>query len=211
VNYAALGRAILDTRPVKDVRDYVRGDDRITDEPTRSVVLIDEIDKAPRDFPNDILHETERLSFVVKETGWRISASPEHWPIVICTSNLERSLPDAFLRRCVFFHIEFPSEQELMAIVRKRLAADGGNLSDGQRAGIRLFSEIRRNDRLLKKPATAELLQWLRLVDRRGITAAEIHERSARVQSTFAALLKSKEDLELVRSMVAARSTSPAR
>ena len=205
VNYSALGRAILDTQQAKAVEEVARIDDRLTREPTRSVVLIDEIDKAPRDFPNDIFFETERLSFFVKETGWTITARPEHWPIVICTSNLERSLPDAFLRRCIFFHIDFPTEAELADIVRKRLHSEFPGGEDALREGIRLFTDIRKNERLLKRPATAELLQWLRLVDRRGITTADLRDRSGRVQSTFPALLKAKEDLDLVRSMSESR------
>jgi MoxR-like ATPase len=205
VNYSALGSAILDSHPASAVEQYVRPDHRLAAEPTASVVLIDEIDKAPRDFPNDILFETERLSFHVKETGWTITANPDHWPIVICTSNLERSLPDAFLRRCVFFHIEFPDEDELTKIVRQRVGSVGANGSDMLREGIRLFNDVRRNDRLLKKPATSEMLQWLRLAEKRGITADDLRVRASRVVSTLPALLKTKEDLDLVRPMFSAR------
>jgi MoxR-like ATPase len=154
------------------------------------------VDKAPRDFPNDILAETERLSFDVLETDWEISSNSELRPIVIFTSNQERNLPEAFLRRCIFYYIPFPSEADLRAIVNRRLT---GNHD----AGINKFLEIRKDDRLVKKPATAELVSWLRVLQRHQITPAEVAANSDRVRRTYSVLLKTKEDYERLTRMEA--------
>ena len=125
IRYAALGKAILFSNPPSAVARYLPPDLAASHKAaTRSVVLIDEIDKAPRDFPNDILAETERLEFLVRETDWTISANRELFPILIFTSNQERNLPDAFLRRCIFYFIPFPDEPQLRDIVRRRLTGD---------------------------------------------------------------------------------------
>src|SRR5262249_6915690 len=108
IQYAALGKAILFSSPPDKVAEFLPEKLREKhSEATQSVVLIDEVDKAPRDFPNDILAETERLSFEVLETDWEITSDPELRPIVIFTSNQERNLPEAFLRRCIFYYIPF--------------------------------------------------------------------------------------------------------
>jgi MoxR-like ATPase len=205
VSYAALGTSILYSHSAGDVARYLRPDAKHPGVPTRSVVLIDEIDKAPRDFPNDILHETERLSFYVKETGWTIPANRQYWPILVCTSNLERSLPDAFLRRCVFFHIDFPNEDQLWEIVHQRLDARGTDTPQMWRNGIRLFNQIRQNERLVKKPATAEMLQWLRLLGERGVSSTQMEDRSFEILPTMSVLLKTREDLDLARTMFPVR------
>jgi len=131
--------------------------------PQRSVVLIDEIDKAPRDFPNDILNEIEGMYFRIPELGnLTISAPEDQRPVVILTSNSEKGLPDAFLRRCAFFHIPFPSEVKLEEIVLSRLAAiglkRGGLLGDA----LSFFQLLRRPETELRKlPGTAELINWI--------------------------------------------------
>jgi len=147
----------------------------------RSVVLIDEIDKAPRDLPNDILREIETMSFTIRETGEKLpprGISPRYRPIVILTSNSEKSLPDAFLRRCVFFHIPRPKQEDLRKIVTLRLTG-------GQKAGfptelvddaVRLFDKIRTEAKLHKEPSTAELLQWVRALGASGKTPSEVKE-----------------------------------
>ena len=107
--------------------------------PTRSAVLIDEIDKAPRDVPNDMLNEIENMTFTVKETG-RTFAAPDHLlPIVIVTSNSEKTLPDAFLRRCVFYHITFPDRDRLREIVANRLPSNGVFTADMAEHAIEHF------------------------------------------------------------------------
>jgi MoxR-like ATPase len=129
----------------------------------RAVVLIDEIDKAPRDFPNDILNEIERLYFRIPELGGlSLSADAEFRPVVIMTSNSEKSLPDAFLRRCIFYAIPFPDEVRLERIMLSRLS---GRIAAGQpllRDAIDFFVSLREDEIAMgKRPGTAELLNWL--------------------------------------------------
>ncbi|KPA12841.1 ATPase AAA, partial [Candidatus Magnetomorum sp. HK-1] len=112
VSFEALGKAILLTRSTKK---------------TRSIILIDEIDKAPRDLPNDVLMEIERMSFTVKETGKTYRADKNYRPIVVITSNSEKNLPDAFLRRCVYFHIVFPDKDHLIKIIQCRFKDTDNN------------------------------------------------------------------------------------
>jgi MoxR-like ATPase len=200
VNYAALGKAILFSQPIAKYKEFL-SEQAIAEHPgeTRSVVLIDEIDKAPRDFPNDILYETERLAFLVKETGRQFEVNPEREmrPIVIVTSNNERTLPEAFLRRCVFYYIPFPDENVLREIVKRRL--------DGNRdPAIRKFLEIRGDDQLQKKPATAEMLSWMKILDRNQIGDDDLKSDSPRLRSTFTVLAKTKDDLARLQSRPAA-------
>lgn len=159
----ALGQAILKTLPKKEYQKIAsppKGSPAY--KPSRSVVLIDEIDKAPRDFPNDILNEIDRLFFRIRELDNEpIKADPALAPIIILTSNSEKDLPDAFLRRCIFHHIEFPQRDTLQQIVAGRL----GNRTKGSSAfydkALDLFFELRKDRTLRKKPATAELLDWM--------------------------------------------------
>jgi len=129
----------------------------------RSVVLIDEIDKAPRDFPNDILNEIEGMYFRVPELGnVEVKADPEMQPIVVITSNSEKDLPDAFLRRCVYYNIPFPDKEDLRRIVASRLGEFAGGSSALLESALEVFFELRKSaSGLRKKPATAELLGWL--------------------------------------------------
>jgi MoxR-like ATPase len=126
------------------------------------VLLIDEIDKAPRDFPNDLLHELDQMEFTIKETGGEIKVTPELRPIVFITSNSERRLPEPFLRRCVYHHIEF-DEGILWKAVQAR-KTDFEQLSDEfLELAVQRFQALR--DRAIRKPpATAELLAWLRVL-----------------------------------------------
>jgi MoxR-like ATPase len=131
------------------------------DGPRRSVVLLDEVDKAPRDFPNDVLTELEDLYFRIPELGdVRLQANPELRPLMVLTSNSERDLPDAFLRRCVYYHIPFPDPERLAEIVALQLDNVPAE-SRLVREAIELFRELRERGGLRKKPATAELLLWL--------------------------------------------------
>jgi MoxR-like ATPase len=170
----------------------------------RGIVLIDEIDKAPRDFPNDILDVMTELSFEVPELGLigakRVRTSPEHRPIVIMTSNSEKALPDAFLRRCVFYHISFPEPETLQAI----LTAKVSHFNAAQlKTIVQHFKGIR--DRCQrKKPATAELLQWtlvLEQMDKSGALpiAALDHaqgDQLTALHGSYSLLIKDKEDLK---------------
>ena len=168
---------------------------------TPRVVLIDEIDKAPRDFPNDLLDEIDRMEFRVPD----LSGEPfraRHRPIVIITSNNERQLPDPFLRRCVFHFIEFPT-QKLSAIIRERL----GHLNLSDRlvdVAIRRFLELRDPAlRLEKRPATGELLAWVKMLTRASVDP-EALTRLERSQLPFlGTMLKNQSDLTTVRPSAA--------
>jgi MoxR-like ATPase len=171
------------------------------------VVLLDEIDKAPRDLPNDLLTEIEHMRFDIPELGVRVRL-PEnspHWPIVIITSNSERALPDAFLRRCVFHHITWPGRSALRAIVAERLAdlnlvSGGTSESPVLRDALDVMGTLRAHEDLSKKPATAEFLAWLRLLAEQSRMAASRDGLRAMPEawllSSLSALLKTPDDLE---------------
>ena len=170
---------------------------------TRRLVLIDEVDKAPRDFPNGLLSAIEgSLQFTIAETEEhiRFQGDEDQRPIIVLTSNEERSLPDAFLRRCVFAHIKTPEPGELNRIVRARLTRD--KQREGFEAlaskAVDRFVSLRREfgERLEKKPATAELLDWISVLSRAGNFAEHFDERQKLPYAE--ALLKTKRDLELV-------------
>lgn len=161
-----------------------------------SVVLIDEIDKAPRDFPNDILGELEELYFQIPELGGRTLRVPTKLaPVVILTSNSERNLPDAFLRRCVFYDIPFPDKERLQAIVQSRLAdlKPSSALLDH---ALEVFKALRdAHPPLQKPPGTAELLDWLCVLRSEGLAPSESLQRRAEVvKRTLPALVKTRMD-----------------
>jgi MoxR-like ATPase len=166
LHYEALGKAIILTKPMAECEGYLPDGFEHTGV-QRSVVLIDEIDKAPRDFPNDILNEIERHYFEVPELkcpqlAGKIEVNRSLQPIVILTSNSERHLPDAFMRRCIYYNIPFPNEAALKKILQQRFT-DFDQVSDQFMDKAQDFFLKLRSDevRLEKKPATAELLNWL--------------------------------------------------
>lgn len=199
ITYEALGLAILLARPAPAAgeRDLVPEEYAGLPRPRRSVVLIDEIDKAPRDLPNDVLNEIETMSFTVRETGRAFSAPPEYRPVVILTSNAEKNLPEPLLRRCVFYHIKFPDRPRLERIVNKRLGPEHGLSPEALGRALDHFFEIRRNERLRRQPATAELLSWLRVLAKRRIDPGD-PASAERLAATYPILLKYKEDLDLL-------------
>lgn len=162
-----------------------------------SVVLIDEIDKAPRDFPNDLLNVLDQHKFFVPELD-RTICRRSLPPVVVITSNSERRLPEPFLRRCVFHHIEF-TEDLLRRVVAARIG-DFPNLPDAVReAAIQRFLELRGRD-VRKKPATAELLVWLTvLAARGGVTVEELRNCRLNELPARSTLVKDREDLVLLR------------
>jgi MoxR-like ATPase len=202
ISYEALGLAIL--LSLKD-RDH-EINERLPREfqkrrSLRSVVLIDEIDKAPRDLPNDLLNEFENMTFTVNETRRTFQADQEFRPVLILTSNSEKDLPDAFLRRCIFYHIDFPSGEKLKEIVKKRLGDSAGFKQKEQfDAAIGHFEAIRKQP-LKKKPATAELLLWLRVLEKNGIDVDSDDEQMKRkLASSYSLLAKYKDDRNLLRA-----------
>ncbi len=170
------------------------------DEPGPSLVLIDEIDKAPRDFPNDLLNVLDQHQFSVPERKdpepvRRRAQAP---PIVVITSNSERRLPEPFLRRCIFHHIEYTDELVDRA-VRARKSDFPSLDAETRAAAVERFRELRRYD-LRKRPATAELLVWLTILSARGgVTAARLRDCPARELPALTALVKDRDDLELLR------------
>ncbi len=163
ITYHALGKAILHSKSYEENKDRGLLPEKYENyKPTRSVVLIDEIDKAPRDFPNDILNELEQLSFKIPELeNKEVDVEPSNTPIVIITSNSEKNLPETFLRRCIFYHLEFPDTEGLKEILKKRM--QNNKLNDSLLSEmVLLFQDLRKNPSVRKKPTTSELLLWSR-------------------------------------------------
>ncbi|WP_434311052.1 AAA family ATPase [Hominifimenecus sp. rT4P-3] len=153
------------------------------------VLLIDEIDKADLEFPNDLLWELDRMEFFIPETRETVQA--KHRPIVLITSNGEKDLPDAFLRRCIFHYIEFPDQKLMGQIVRSHFPQIEEHLLA---AALAAFYQVRGRSGLQKKPGTSELIDWVRALSLSGIPAERLDEALP-----FAGvLLKKKEDLALM-------------
>jgi MoxR-like ATPase len=181
---------------VSDISNYIRRG-KLWDAFTsakRPVLLIDEIDKADIEFPNDLLLELDRMEFHVYETGETIKA--EQRPIIMITSNNEKELPDAFLRRCFFHYIKFPDIDTMNAIVdvhfpdiKKRLVQEA----------MKIFFEVRDVPGLKKKPSTSELLDWLKLLLNEEMTPEMLRERDPRklIPPLHGALLKNEQDVHL--------------
>jgi MoxR-like ATPase len=167
--------------------------------PIRSIALLDELDKAPRDAPNDVLGEIEDMSFRIRELDIEIRAQSAAWPIVLITSNSERSLPDAFLRRCAFHWIEFPTNQRLQSIVASRCAKDYGLQQDDPLlvSAVQVFRELRGKVEN-KKPATAELISFLVALIEFGFKRTDtIDPADAGVTKLFGTMMKTAVDLEI--------------
>ena len=191
ITYNALGKAILYSNDPKDVAQYMPEDEHPGKK--QSVVLIDEIDKAPRDFPNDILNELDQLYFRVQELdNKQIRADPDCRPVVIMTSNSEKDLPDAFLRRCVFYHIPFPERDRMYTILQSRLKSIVEESEPMVQQALDLFFELRdaKVASLRKEPATAELLDWILALHDYGDKTRDAFTH------TLSALLKTKDDQE---------------
>ncbi len=197
ITYQALGQAILLSQPPEQVRGLLPPTLQAAP-PTRSVVLIDEIDKAPRDLPNDVLNEIEQMEFRVKETGREFKADSKYRPIIVLTSNSEKNLPDAFLRRCIFYHIPFPSAEQLAAIIRKRVRDHSDFTPEFIEHVIAHFEEIRKLT-LKKKPATAELLAWIQVLRALEIDPQHVKPGQAETLAvTYSILAKTEHDLALL-------------
>lgn len=163
----------------------------------RPVLLIDEIDKADIEFPNDLLHELDQMEFHVYETGEQISA--RHRPIVIITSNNEKELPDAFLRRCFFHYIRFPDTETLQQIVAVHFPNIQQRLLS---TALDVFFDLRNVPHLKKKPSTSELLDWLKLLLAEDIGAEQLQANQGQgLMPMFGALLKNEQDVELVEKL----------
>ncbi len=180
---------------VSDIKNYIKGVLwQAFTAPEPVVLLIDEIDKADIEFPNDLLLELDRMEFHVYETGETIKAKQR--PIIMITSNNEKELPDAFLRRCFFHYIKFPDIDTMNAIVevhfpdiKKRLVQEA----------MKIFFEVRDVPGLKKKPSTSELLDWLKLLLNEEMTPEMLRERDPRklIPPLHGALLKNEQDVHL--------------
>jgi MoxR-like ATPase len=203
LTYHALGIAILRSRERSEVENFLTPDFKHPGR-SRSVILIDEVDKAPRDFPNDILNELEYLYFRIPELGdVTIEANPELQPIIIITSNSEKDLPDAFLRRCIYYNIPFPDKAQLSDIVANRLglfAAGSGDFIDD---ALDLFYTLREpSSALRKKPATAELLGWMLTLREISADTDNPLTQPELVLPTLSNLIKTAGDQEKAKEIV---------
>jgi MoxR-like ATPase len=186
---------------VNDIRNYiVRGvlwQAFTSDEPV--VLLIDEIDKADIEFPNDLLRELDRMEFYVYETRELIKA--KHRPIVFITSNNEKELPDAFLRRCFFHYIKFPDAETMQKIVDVHFP---GLKKDLLSAAMKTFYDVRNLPGLKKKPSTSELLDWLKLLVAEDIPVEALQSKDEKVAvpPLVGALLKNEQDVTLFEKLV---------
>ncbi len=180
---------------VHDVKNYIRKGKlwQAFEADEKVVLLIDEIDKADIEFPNDLLQELDRMEFHVYETGETIRA--KHRPIVIITSNNEKELPDAFLRRCFFHYIRFPDE----ATMRKIVEVHHPGIKDALlTAALTQFYEIREQPGLKKKPSTSEVLDWLKLLLAEDLSAEDLkRDGASALPKLHGALLKNEQDVHL--------------
>ena len=179
---------------VSDIGQYIRLGklgEAFTSE-KQPVLLIDEIDKADLEFPNDLLWELDRMEFYINETKETITT--KNRPIVIITSNAEKELPDAFLRRCIFHYIEFPDEEKMQEIIQVHYGDIDGKLMNN---ALEAFYEIRKMDDLQKKPSTSELLDWIQALMVSGIKVDDLKER----MPFIGVLLKKNEDIEIMQEI----------
>jgi len=192
---------IGDSEKVKDIRNYiVQGvlwQAFAADKPV--VLLIDEIDKADIEFPNDLLREIDRMEFYVYETRQLVKA--RHRPLVFITSNNEKELPDAFLRRCFFHYIRFPDPETMKQIVDVHFPGLKGELLN---AAMKTFFDVRGLPGLKKKPSTSELIDWLKLLlaEEIPLEALQSQDDKVAIPPLVGALLKNEQDVTLFEKLV---------
>lgn len=199
---------------VSRLRDSQLGDERVKDignyiikgklwqafeSAQRPVLLIDEIDKADIEFPNDLLLELDKMEFFVYETRQRIKAKQR--PIVVITSNNEKELPDAFLRRCFFHYIKFPDQEEMRRIVEVHFPKLKQRLLN---QALESFFDLREVPGLKKKPSTSELIDWLKLLVAEDIPAEALHNKEGKgsIPPLYGALLKNEQDIHLFEKLL---------
>jgi MoxR-like ATPase len=190
-----------DSERVRDIRNYiVKGTLWQAFTAERPVVLlIDEVDKADIEFPNDLLREIDRMEFYVYETRELVKA--KHRPLVVITSNNEKELPDAFLRRCFFHYIQFPEAETMRRIVDVHFPKLKQELLA---AALKSFYDVRKLPGLKKKPSTSELIDWLKLLVAEDIPASALHsvDEKVSIPPLVGALLKNEQDLSLFEKLV---------
>jgi len=183
---------------VRDIREYIHMGPlgRAFQSPERVVLLIDEIDKADIEFPNDLLHELDRMRFTVSETGDEVAAA--HRPVVIITSNAEKELPDAFLRRCIFHFIDFPDRELMSRIVGVHHPGLDEQLLQ---ESLSAFFAVRGMDRIRKPPSTSELVDWIAMLESTGVTSVELGAATP----FLGTLLKKEQDMQAYLAQVTGR------
>ena len=185
----------LGDKKVNDIKNYIKKGTiwSAFSSEEKAVLLIDEIDKADIEFPNDLLHELDKMKFLVYETGEVISANKR--PIVIITSNNEKELPDAFLRRCFFHYIQFPDHETLTKIINVHFPDIKKNLLQ---SALEIFFDIREVPGLKKKPSTSEILDWIKLLLVEDISVTDLKkEPKDMLPILYGALLKNEQDVQL--------------
>ncbi len=185
----------LGDKKVNDIKNYIKKGTiwSAFSSKEKAVLLIDEIDKADIEFPNDLLHELDKMKFLVYETGEIISANKR--PIVIITSNNEKELPDAFLRRCFFHYIQFPDQETLAKIINVHFPDIKKNLL---KSALEIFFDIRKVPGLKKKPSTSEILDWIKLLLVEDISVTDLKKEPKDMLPTlYGALLKNEQDVQL--------------
>jgi MoxR-like ATPase len=211
ISLTSLGTALMSTREInKDWYAFSNYESDVVNKNAGfgSVVLIDEIDKAPRDFPNDLLAELEKppFKFNIKElTGFEIVQDIEKPVFIIITSNNEKGLPDAFLRRCVFHHINFPGPEILMDIVKSKLNAENPFFADA----INLFLKFRNKKNINKPPATSELIDWISCLLKKDLLNTNLQDWEKagsdyrkKIADTLGIIAKNKPDFENLRNEI---------
>lgn len=202
--YSQTQKLALDSTALEEKFIRFRALGKAIQQDKKALVLVDEIDKAPRDLPNDILAALENLSFDVPETGAKYSAKPENRPLIVMTSNSEKNLPDAFLRRVVYYHIPFPDKNALLQILAKKIA--GVNVAELEIL-VKHFEQIRSGEfgKLRKNPATAELIQWVLLIQKMGFKIFKLQDIESLssdelelLHASYSILGKNKDDLKLL-------------
>lgn len=187
----------LGVEKVHDVRNYIKKGKlwEAFESEERAILLIDEIDKADIEFPNDLLQELDRMEFYVYETDQTVRA--KHRPIIIITSNNEKELPDAFLRRCFFHYIAFPDADTLRQIVDVHYPDISQQLVS---QALEIFFDIRKAPGLKKKPSTSELVDWLKLLmaDQIGVDALREADAEKALPPLAGALIKNEQDIMLL-------------
>ena len=242
IHFNAYGKAILQTYGKEylpeSLKDFVKTK-KLSDldgEPRSSVVLIDEIDKAPRDFPNDLLHEIDNQEFELKELDITVERTNKSAQIfVIMTSNIEKKLPDPFLRRCVYYHIPFPNDKTLNKIVTSRLmgfmeANKAGKNPEGaaktttaelktqiEKQVAKVIQEFQkaRSKAKEKKPSTSELIEWAKVLQLRGFLDKDFNvnrlseEEIQQLLPTLSILFKDKDDLKNFKEYLESKNQTP--
>ncbi|MEM9822982.1 MAG: MoxR family ATPase [Bacteroidota bacterium] len=199
IHLQAFGKAIANTNPRKVDTSLFKT--QLSEHPISTVVLVDEIDKAPRDFTNDILNEIENYHFQIREQdNYTIDRDDQQRIFVIMTSNSEKNLPDAFLRRCVFYNIPFPKEELLLEIAQTQLGQETKFTEELLSDLIKKFNAIRQQS-VRKPPATAELIAWLRILELQGFVEKGVEEQKAQLLNNLSILVKTREDLEAVKGI----------